>query len=110
MMTTEAWSITVIAQPEETYEEWVMRMGAWSRELPKFHPKSEDVDEEVAYDLEDILEDPVLFMRIWGHIYDEDFIGGTPDPSEVDEEEFEAEDVDDDEDADEDTDLFEASF
>jgi hypothetical protein len=46
-------------------------------------------------------------MRVWGHIYDEDFIGGTPDPSEVDEEEvFEAEDVDDDKDADEDTDSF----
>jgi hypothetical protein len=106
-MTSESWSSAVIAQPDESYEEWVIRMGAWDEELPEIQPDSEDVDEEVAYDPENIFDDPVLFMRVWGHIYDEDFIGGTPDPSEVDEEEvFEAEDVDDDKDADEDTDSF----
>jgi hypothetical protein len=79
-MSSESWSSAVIAQPDESYEEWVIRMGAWNEELPEVQTDSEDVDE--------------------------DFIGGTPDPSEVDEEDFESEDVDDDEEADEDTDSF----
>jgi hypothetical protein len=84
-MSSETWSSAVIAHPEESYEEWVIRMRAWDEELPEVQSDSEDVDE--------------------------DFIGGSPDPSEVDEdfeseEVFEAENVDDDKDADEDTDSF----